>query len=125
LLVANELPVAALASIARAHRVSGALVIAEKLSARTPGDGAPEAALQAAVAQPGAAGEVMVAERTYRYRTSVTGDAATAAQVLWLSSNQHLVAAAGPVRSLVWMPVVLAGLLWLLMVAVVRALVRR
>ena len=125
LLVANELPAAALASIAKAHRVSGALVIAEKLAARTPGDGAPEAALQAAVAQTGAAGEVTVAERTYRYRTSITGDAATAAQVLWLSSNQHLVAAAGPVRSLVWMPVVLAGLLWLLLVAVVRALVRR
>ena len=58
LLVANELPAAALAGIAKAHRVSGALVIAEKLAARTPGDGAPEAALQAAVAQAGAAGEV-------------------------------------------------------------------
>jgi hypothetical protein len=124
LLVANELPAAALTGIAKAHRVSAALVVAEKLAMRTPGDAEPEA-LQAAVAQAGAAGEVTIADQVYRYRTSVTGDAATAAQVLWLSSNHHLVAAAGPVRSLVWMPVVMAGLLWLLMVTVVRALVRR
>jgi hypothetical protein len=124
LLVANELPAAAMAGIAKAHRVSGALVIAEKLAVRTPSEAAP-GALEAALAQGGPAGEVAVDDKTYRYRTSVTGDAATAAQVLWLSSNHHVVAAAGPVRSLVWMPVVMAGLLWLLLVTVVRGLVRR
>jgi hypothetical protein len=104
--------------------VTGALVIAEKAVVRTPGDAAPEA-LQAALAQGGGRGEITALGQGYRYRSSVTGDAATAAQVLWLSSNHHLVAAAGPVRSLVWTPVVLAGLLWLLLLTVVRALVRR
>lgn len=125
LLVANELPPSALAAVARAHRVSGALVIADRIAARMPSDGTPEAALQAAVGQRGPAGEVITAARTYRYRTSQTGDSATAGQVIWLASNHHLLTAAGPLSSLVWMPVVMAGLLWLLLVTVARALVRR
>jgi hypothetical protein len=125
LLVANELPAAALAGIGKAHRVSGALVIADKIVARTAGDGAPDAALQAAAARPVPAGEVLAGEDLYRYRVTATGDSAAAAQVVWLASNHHLVAAAGPVRSLVWMPVVMAGLLWLLLLNGIRALVRR
>jgi hypothetical protein len=125
LLVANELPASALAGVARAHRVTGALVVGDKIVSRTPSDGMPDAALQTAAVLASPSGEVSAAGRVYRYRTSETGDSATAGQVVWLASNHHLLVAAAPLRSLVWMPVVMAGLLWLLLVTVVRALVRR
>jgi hypothetical protein len=125
LLVARELSPSMLAGIARAHRVAAALVIAERVVPFGNGSPADGPAFAAAAAESAPVGQVTALGQGYRYRVSETGDSATAGRVVWLAPRHQLRAHAGPLTSLLWMPVVGAALLWLLVLAVVRVRARR
>ena len=122
LLSGVEIDAAALRPIERAHGVRGALVVGQKIVARTagPGDAALDAIFRTAAARGEGGGRVGEGAAAFIYRVSETGPAATSARALWVVGGQHLLASAAPIGGIWWLPVLLSGLMWLLVVALVR-----
>ncbi len=122
LLSGSEIGAAALQPIEQAHGVRAALLVGPKIVARTPGPG--DAVLDAVFAAAGAraesSGRVREAGGEFLYRVSDTSPAAASARALWVLPARHLLAAATPIAGVWWLPILLAGLLWLLVLALVR-----
>jgi hypothetical protein len=122
LLSGVEIDAAALQPIEKAHGVRGALVVGQKIVARTAaaGDAALDVVFRTAAARAENGGRIARGPDELLYRVSETGPGATSARALWIVSARHLLASAAPLTGVWWMPILLAGLLWLLVVALVR-----
>jgi hypothetical protein len=121
LVAGTEIGAAALAPIEQAQGVRAALLVGPRIAARTagPGDAALDAVFSAAGARAESGGRIREGAGEFLYRTSDTSPAAASARALWVVSARHLLAAA-PLAGVWWMPILLAGLLWLLVLALVR-----
>jgi hypothetical protein len=122
LLTGIEIDAAALRPIERAHGVRGALAVGQKIVVRTagPGDAALDPVFRTAATRGEGSGRVGEGAAAFVYRVSETGPGATSARALWVVGGRHLLASAAPIGGIWWLPVLLAGLMWLLVVALVR-----
>jgi hypothetical protein len=118
LMVGFDLGGPALAGIEQSLGVAGALVVADKVVARSNAEGALGAAFEAARSVADGTSGVVGA---FVARATRTSDSAAAARALWLVPRHHQAALFGPVPQVLWMPsvAVVATVLSMLLLSIV------
>jgi hypothetical protein len=106
-----------LASVESILDVAGAVFIGDKLVASSSRSPALEEALRAASHLSEGTERITTASGSYLVRVGRSGAAATAARVAWLVPHHHHLEHARALRLLVWCPVALGALLFVLLVA--------
>jgi hypothetical protein len=105
MMIGFELGGPALAAIEQTLGVAGALIVAEKVVARSSADAAVGAAFETARSVTEGASRTVDTGRVFLARATRTSDAAAAARAVWLVPRHHQVAVFGPVPRALWMPV--------------------
>jgi len=106
MMVGFELGGPALAAIEQASGVAGALLVAERVVARSSGDPEVSAAFEAARGVADGTSAVVESGPGFLARATRTSDSAAAARAIWLVPRHHQAAVFGPVPQVLWMPAV-------------------
>jgi hypothetical protein len=104
MMVGFELGGPALTAIEQASGVAGALVVADKIVARSSSDPAVGAAFETARAVADGTSQVVESGPGFLVRATRTSDSAAAARAIWLVPRHQQAALFGPVPQVLWMP---------------------
>lgn len=105
LMIGFELGGAALAAVEQTVGVAGALVVADKVVARSTTDAALVAGLGSALAVTDGQSQLIAGPRPFLARATRTSDSAAGARAVWLVPRHHQAGLFGPVPQALWMPV--------------------
>jgi hypothetical protein len=116
-LLVKGLPLASgqLATVQTALGVAGAVFIGDRIAASTSHDPDLEEAFRNAGRLAEGSADVTAGGRSYRVKVIRAGEGATAARIAWLVPRHHALDDAGPLPLLVWSPVPLGALLFLVL----------
>lgn len=106
-----------LTTVATALGVAGAILVGDKVVAISAHSSELAEALRLGIGLSDGSSQVSTARGTYLVRVSRTGSAATAARVVWAVTHHHQAAKTQLLGLLVFAPLVLGGLLFLLLIA--------
>jgi hypothetical protein len=120
LMIGFELGQPALADIERTLGVAGALVVADRVLARSSSDPAVTTALESARAVAEGSSRLLSGARPFVAAASKTGEAATAARAVWLVPQHHVADQFGAVPQALWTPVLAAVAMLLLSIVWTR-----
>ncbi|HXU82454.1 MAG TPA: hypothetical protein VN914_13720 [Polyangia bacterium] len=121
MMVGYELGAPALAAIEQSSGVASALVVADKVVARSNADGALAAAFEAGKSLADGQSRAVELGRGFLARVTRTSEGAAAARAVWLVGRHHQAALFGPVPQVLWMPAVavMATVLAMLLLSIV------
>jgi hypothetical protein len=109
-----------LATVGTALGVTGVLFIGERVAANSDGGGGIEEAVRAAGRMVDGTEAVSAGGRSFLVRAARTGDGATAARLAWLVPHHHQFERARVLLFLVWCPVPLGALIFLILIVNAR-----
>jgi hypothetical protein len=121
LMIGFEVGQPALADIERTLGVSGALVVADRVLARSSSDAAVAAALETARGVAEGSTRVIAGAGNFVAAASKTGEAAAAARAVWLVRQHHLADQFGALPQALWTPVLAALAMLLVSLSIVWA----
>jgi hypothetical protein len=125
MMVGFEVGTPALAAIEQSLGVASALVVADRVVARSNGDATLSPAFEAARAVAEGSSRPVESGRAYLARATRTSDSAAAARAVWLVPRHHQAALFGPVPQVLWMPAVAVLATVLAMLLLSRVWTRR
>jgi hypothetical protein len=125
MMVGFEVGTPALAAIEQSLGVASALVVADRVVARSNGDATLNAAFEAARAVAEGSSRPVESGRGYLARATRTSDSAAAARAVWLVPRHHQAALFGPMPQVLWMPAVAVLATVLAMLLLSRVWTRR
>jgi hypothetical protein len=120
LVVGFEIGEPLLGAIHRALGVAGAVVIVDRVTATSSSDGALVQAFRAASALDGEGQQLIQSGWNFVARVSRTSNSATAGKVVWLVREHHQAGRVSWLRIMVWVPVVLVGATFALVLLLAR-----
>jgi hypothetical protein len=106
LMVGLELGTPALAAIEQSMGAAGALVVSDRVVARSNGDAVQAAAFEVARTVAEGQSRPVQGAGSFLARVTRTGDSAAGARAIWLVPRHHQAALFGPVPQVLWMPAV-------------------
>jgi hypothetical protein len=121
MMVGFEVGAGTLAAVEQSVGVAGALVVADKIVARSNGDGALARAFEAARTVAEGQSSAVESGGQFLVRVTRTGESAAGARAVWLVGQHHQAGLFGPVPHVLWMPAfaVLATALAMLLLSIV------
>jgi hypothetical protein len=120
LMIGFEVGQPALGAIEQTLGVSGGLVVADRVVARSSSDAAVAAALETARGTAEGSTRLVSGARAFMVRASKTSEAATAARAVWLVPQHHLADQFGAIPQALWTPVLAAVAMLLLSIVWTR-----